>query len=325
MESIKRETEFLKSILDSANDEKILLSISIIFELCGIFKIKSDCITYIISYAKNSKTPLKGDEYLKNLVSEFQKNLEANDEPYEVAIISGKKYLAVKTGNRTGHKISLYDGKGYVMLYDLSPSLIELGKDIICYPAQCARVCTNTDSKSKEDDHKLTNYLIKHAHTSPLEFVKFTFKMKIPLFVARQLLRHRTARVNEKSFRYVAAEPDDYYLPPLRKKGTTNRQSSSSVDNIKEAYGEDIDNLIEKRAKIIQELYNLNGELTKRGVANEVVRAANIQGHMTELLFDIDLNNFYKFLKLRTGKDAQYEIQELASAMQTLTDPFLRI
>lgn len=111
---------------------------------------------------------------------------------------------------------------GYVALTDT------MGGDRT--PAKCARTSYKVKhEKTEEEDAKLTDYLIRNKHNTPLEFIQLRFYMKLPIFVARQIVRHRTASINEISFRYVKAERD-FYIPELSrmtKQSSNNKQGSS--------------------------------------------------------------------------------------------------
>ena len=124
-------------------------------------------------------------------------------------------------------KIELYNGLGFVELVDMMPRKVPVGRDADISIVRNARVSYLTKGdKTKEQDTKLINFLVKNKHTSPLESVVFQFHMRIPIFVERQLIRHRTARVNEQSMRYTAAS-DAFYYPELRMQSKNNKQCSS--------------------------------------------------------------------------------------------------
>jgi thymidylate synthase (FAD) len=113
--------------------------------------------------------------------------------------------------------------KGFVRLVEV------MGDDSMIVKA--ARISTGQALKTPAEDAKLINYLVKNAHTSPLEMVVFLFHIKLPIFVMRQVVRHRTARLNEYSARYSEL-PDDYYIPELGRikgQGKMNKQGSEGV------------------------------------------------------------------------------------------------
>src|SRR5690348_10177521 len=123
---------------------------------------------------------------------------------------------------RNGHMIKCLD-HGFVALVDT------MGDDRT--PARTARTSfLNKAERTEEEDAKLTRYLVRNKHTTPIEFCQAKFYMKMPIFVARQLVRHRTASINEVSYRYVTAARE-FYVPEMarmQKKAENNKQGSSS-------------------------------------------------------------------------------------------------
>ena len=171
----------------------------------------------------------------------------------------------------------------------------------------------------KNTDGYLTQYLLENKHTSPFEMIELKFVIQLPIFVARQWVRHRTASLNESSARYTEL-PELYYSPHVwRRQDAKNKQSS----------GGSIDNQI--AAKLIYsyiEDQNLNTEmeLRKLGVANEMARLPMSVSRYTQWVWKIDLHNFLHFLLLRDDPHAQWEIQEYAKAARILvTEKFPRI
>lgn len=166
-------------------------------------------------------------------------------------------------------------------------------------------------------DEKLTRYMSDHEHTSPFEFVDTVWRMKLPIFVARQLIRHRTASVNEFSMRY--AEPSalsefeeiDYYTPSAwREQHSTNRQSSGDRLGGEDEKAAEVD-YIESIEYAISGYYNL----LKLGVAREQARMVLPLSVYTEWVWKMDLHNLLHMLKLRSAPDAQWETQQYANAM----------
>lgn len=212
--------------------------------------------------------------------------------------------------------------KGFVRLIDW------MGSDQrIC---ESARISYRAPSKGEEQDKKLINYLYKNAHTSPLEQVNITFNIKLPLFVQAQLIRHRTARVNQVSARYTEMKDEFYYPDKWRKQDTKNKQSSiinQSWEPIgafcdKEGYYYDfvdqksLSSLFETQCK---ENYNLYKSMINSGVAREMARMVLPQNLYTEIYWNIDLNNLLKFFRLRDDSHAQFEIQEYAKVMKEIS------
>lgn len=185
-------------------------------------------------------------------------------------------------------------------------------------PAQTARTSyRNRTQRTPEEDAKLTNYLVKNRHTTPLEFVQLRFYMKMPIFVARQFIRHRTASVNEISYRYVQAVRE-FYLPEpgrLQKQSQTNKQGSSIeiVDRPEMCAG-----IILKQCNHAFDAYE---QLIQEGLSNELARTVLPLGTYTEWYWQNDLHNTLHLLNLRLDPHAQYEIRVYAEAMLDLIEP----
>lgn len=184
--------------------------------------------------------------------------------------------------------------------------------------AQSARVSYGTGLKGPEQDAKLVRYLLRNAHTSPFEQVVFTFHMSMPIFVARQIVRHRTARLNEISARYTELE-DKFYIPKLERiqgQGKENKQGSSGSLEI-----EDASCARDKIAMNSRDAYEYYQELLELGVSRELARMVLPLNIYTRWYWQMDLNNLFKFLKLRLDPHAQYEVQVYAEAIYELIDP----
>lgn len=201
----------------------------------------------------------------------------------------------------SGDEISLYNGLGYCRYID------HLGSDLRALEA--ARISYKSPSKGKEQDVKLLRYLITNKHTSPLEQNSITFNIKMPIFIMRQLVRHRTARLNEWSGRYSELE-DEWFVPTeWRKQDTKNKQGSLESEDLDHAL------LTEKTEEICRACYDHYQWLLSKGVAKELARVCLPLNMMTEIYFNIDLHNLMHLLKLRLDGHAQKEIRELAQAM----------
>jgi thymidylate synthase (FAD) len=186
-------------------------------------------------------------------------------------------------------------------------------------PAQCARTSFhNADAaRTPEQDAKLTDYLVRNRHTTPLEFCQVRFYMKMPIFVARQLVRHRTASINEVSYRYVTATRE-FYVPELdrmQKKATDNKQGSS---NALVNDPESCRHLIQMAGDRAFDSYE---RLLGEGLAPELARTVLPCGTYTEWYFQQDLHNTLHLLKLRLDPHAQYEVRVYAEAMLKLLRP----
>lgn len=199
---------------------------------------------------------------------------------------------------------------GYVQLLDV------MGTDTT--PAEAARVSYDKGTKTINDDRALIRYLMRHKHTSPLEMVEFKFRLKMPIFVARQHIRHRTANVNEVSYRYSIVE-NEYYLPTeLHKQSEKNKQCSS--DELVQGEVSQTDMLSWMKDTATEAFYTYEG-LLQEGVSREVARTVLPLSIYTTMIWKIDMHNLFHYLKLRLHSHAQYEIQVYAQAMYDLIKP----
>jgi thymidylate synthase (FAD) len=168
--------------------------------------------------------------------------------------------------------------------------------------------------KTEAEDQRLTRFLVREGHTTPLEFCQLRFYLKMPIFVARQLIRHRTASVNEISLRYVTAKPE-FYIPALdrmNKPHESKKQGSSK---------ELIDDPDAARGEIIlagEACFAAYERLLAAGLAPEIARTVLPLGTYTEWYWQTDLHNFLGMLGKRIKPDAQEEIRVYADAMLSL-------
>lgn len=200
---------------------------------------------------------------------------------------------------------------GYVALVDV------MGDDRT--PAKCARTSFRNTAAARtiEQDAKLTDYLVRNKHTTPIEFCQVRFYMKLPIFVARQLVRHRTASINEVSYRYITAARE-FYVPDLdrmQRKSESNKQGSSMELVADPRY---CDNVIYDACTTAFDSYE---KLLKEGLAPELARIVLPCGTYTEWYWQNDLHNTLHMLKLRLDPHAQYEIRVYAEAMLELLRP----
>jgi len=178
---------------------------------------------------------------------------------------------------------------------------------------QSARVSYGEGTKSVSQDGALIDYLLRHQHTSPFEQVVMTFHVKMPIFVARQWVRHRTGRMNEVSGRYSIMK-EEFYVPEA------DKVSPQSKDNKQGRASEAFDS--ETANKIINQLeegqkssYENYSELLDAGLAREIARINLPLSLYTEFYWEMDLYNLFHFLKLRLDSHAQYEIRVYAEVM----------
>jgi len=206
-----------------------------------------------------------------------------------------------------GKEISCLD-KGFVRLIDV------MGDDDAI--VQAARVSYGAGTKRVTEDRGLIRYLLRHLHTTPFEMVEFKFHIKLPIFVARQWIRHRTANVNEYSGRYSEMK-DEFYVPSLeqiRPQSLTNKQGRSE-----EAMPSDVASRIATRMEETQRgLYDEYQSLLGDNLARELARINLPVSNYTEWYWKIDLHNLFHFLRLRIDPHAQYEIRVYGEAMAEL-------
>ncbi|NCB00572.1 MAG: FAD-dependent thymidylate synthase [Spirochaetia bacterium] len=192
--------------------------------------------------------------------------------------------------------------KGFVRLVDY------LGSDERI--VQAARVSYGDGTKTYREDKGLINYLLRNDHTSPFEQVNFTFHIKMPIFVARQWIRHRTARVNEISGRYSIMS-DEAYIPDLEHLNyqSSDNKQGRSVEAMPAEESLRIQRLIEEDQKRAFETYHtlLEGDL-----AREIARINLPLSMYTQWYWQMDLHNLFHFLALRLDEHAQWEIRVYA-------------
>jgi thymidylate synthase (FAD) len=184
---------------------------------------------------------------------------------------------------------------------------------------QAARVSYGAGTKSVSDDRALIRYLTRHKHTTPFEMVEFKFRIRAPIFVARQWLRHRTASVNEISARYSVVQSDFFLPEELRKQATARGQGGE------EPFGEGDSNLLLKQKASCDLAFHTYAELLFKGVSRELARAHLPQSTFTEFYWKINLHNLLHFLKLRIDDHAQKEIRDLAVKVLNLIKPIVPV
>jgi len=195
--------------------------------------------------------------------------------------------------------------KGFVRLIDV------MGDDNAI--VQAARVSYGSGTKKVHEDRGLIRYLIRHLHTTPFEMVEFKFHMKLPIFVARQWIRHRTANVNEYSGRYSEMK-DEFYVPApeqIRAQSAINKQGRAD-----ESFAPEESDRVRSMMRTTQEnLYSEYQELLDTSLAREIARINLPVSNYTEWYWKIDLHNLFHFLRLRIDSHAQYEIRVYGEAM----------
>ncbi|MBL9149719.1 MAG: FAD-dependent thymidylate synthase [Phycisphaerae bacterium] len=210
---------------------------------------------------------------------------------------------------------------GLIALVDAMPRLVPQGKTGDFAIVQAARVSYGEGTKQVSEDRGLVRYLMRHRHSTPFEMVEFKFHVVMPIFIARQWIRHRTANVNEYSARYSIV-PDRFYRPSIeniRQQSSTNRQGGDQPVDVGTA--EEFLRLLEEA----ESSYTRYIGLTERGVARELARTALPVSVYTEWYWKCDLHNIFHFLSLRMDPHAQKEIQDYANAMYRLIQPIVPV
>ncbi len=189
---------------------------------------------------------------------------------------------------------------------------------------QAARVSYGAGTKKARDDSGLIRYLMRHWHSTPFEMCEIKLHVKLPIFVARQWIRHRTANVNEYSARYSVMDREFYIPSPdaLAAQATTNRQGRGEVLQGEEAA--EVLRLLRDDSHLTYSHYEamLNetfaGETidpARTGLARELARMNLTANVYTQWYWKTDLHNLFHFLRLRADAHAQYEIRVYAEAI----------
>lgn len=181
---------------------------------------------------------------------------------------------------------------------------------------QAARVSYGEGTKTVHEDRQLIRYLMRHWHTTPFEMVEFKFHVRVPIFVARQWLRHRTASVNELSARYSVVK-DDFWVPDeYRTQSKINKQCSSN-----ETFKDDAALMSQNHS--CECAFNVYEGLLERGISRELARTHLPQSTFTEFYWKINLHNLFHFLRLRMDDHAQKEIRQVACDVFDLIKPIV--
>jgi len=177
---------------------------------------------------------------------------------------------------------------------------------------QAARVSYGHGSKGKRKDEKLINYLTKNGHTSPFEMAEMTFHVRVPIYIWRQWIRHRTANVNEVSGRYTELDTEFHVVEPdeWRMQSSGNKQGSEGF--VSPDIGMELSLQQERLHDIAREVYKARLEA---GVSREMARIDLPLSLYTEAYWKTDLHNLRHFLRLRLDSHAQQEIREYAKAI----------
>ena len=185
---------------------------------------------------------------------------------------------------------------------------------------QAARVSYGRGTKRVSEDRGLINYLLRHWHTTPFEMAEIKLHVKLPIFVARQWIRHRMASVNEYSARYSVLDREFYIPAPehLAAQSASNRQGRGEILEGEEAAAV-LDMLRQDAGRAYDDyafMLNEGGEdESRKGLARELARMNLSLNFYTQWYWKADLHNFMSFLRLRADPHAQYEIRAYADVM----------
>ena len=214
----------------------------------------------------------------------------------------GSAQLEKSLGMETIHQL------GFVKLLDVMGDDEEVENS--------ARISYGEGTRKVSQTRNLIRYLMRHRHTSPFEMCEVKFHLKLPIFIMRQLVRHRMANLNEYSGRYSVMS-DEFYLPEgdyLAKQSTTNNQGRGEPLTNKGSLQFEFNRIYDGASMAYQVL--LEHELSR-----ELARAVLPVANYTECIWKIDLHNFFHFIKLRSDSHAQREIRDYADAMYKLVKP----
>jgi len=216
------------------------------------------------------------------------------------------------------------------ILYDVMPALDHGFIRVIDYMGndssivQSARVSYGKGTKQVSTDSGLIRYLMRHWHSTPFEMCEIKYHVKLPIFIARQWIRHRTANVNEYSARYSILDKE-FYLPSMENlaaQSSSNRQGRGDIldgeqaKKVLDLLKNDAERTYNNYETMLNERYD--GSLideNQKGLARELARMNLTLNTYTQWYWKIDLLNLMNFLRLRSDHHAQYEIRVYADIM----------
>lgn len=213
---------------------------------------------------------------------------------------------------------------GFVALVDAMPRLVPEGQTADAAIVQAARVSYGQGTKKVNEDRGLIRYLLRHRHTTPFEMVEFKFHIAMPIFIARQWIRHRTANVNEYSGRYSIMDKE-FYVPKAEHLAAQSKQNHQGRGDLLE--GKEASRVLEilkadsvNAYQHYEEMMNCDEagnvfDEKKSGLARELARMNLPVNFYTQWYWKIDLHNLMHFLSLRADSHAQYEIRAYANVM----------
>lgn len=210
-----------------------------------------------------------------------------------------------------GQEIKILD-KGFIRVIDY------MGNDESI--VQAARVSYGAGTKHVSQDKALINYLIRHNHTSPFEMCEIKFHVKLPIFVARQWVRHRTANLNEYSARYSIVE-EEFYVP---EKKDIAFQSKNNAQGRSETVPEDTaESFIKQLNNNIQACYKSYNNFLNQDIARELARITIPLNNYTQWYWKTDLHNLLHFINLRADKQSQLEIRSYGEKIAEIVEKWV--
>ena len=216
-----------------------------------------------------------------------------------------------------GNEIKVLD-HGFIRVIDY------MGDDAAV--VQAARVSYGKGTKTVSEDAGLINYLMRHRHTTPFEMCEIKLHVKLPIFVARQWIRHRTGSFNEYSARYSILDKE-YYIPSsstLGKQSSVNKQGRGEL-TLSEEDAHVIQQMIEGHSERSYSMYETLLNEGSLGLARELARMVLPINFYSQWYWKVDLKNLLDFLNLRTDPHAQYEIRVYADEIEKILKEWLPI
>lgn len=186
---------------------------------------------------------------------------------------------------------------------------------------QAARVSYGAGTETPSSDRQLIRYLMRHLHTTPFEMCEIKLHLKMPIFVARQWIRHRTANINEYSGRY-SLMPGEFFVPPPERLGVQSRDNRQGTGD--SLSPEDAASVLQMLLRDARHAFDTYDTLAAEpadggfGVSRELARIGLPLSTYTEFYWKIDLHNLFHFLKLRDDPHAQAEIRAYADPINDL-------
>lgn len=249
-------------------------------------------------------------------------------------VISSQQASEITTQRETIHSTRRAISKGIEdILYEIQPVLDHGFVRVVDYLGndssivQAARVSYGSGTKKARGDAGLIRYLMRHRHTTPFEMCEIKFHVKLPLFVARQWIRHRTANVNEYSARYSILDREFYVPEPahLAAQSTTNSQGRGELLPPDDAKA--VIECLKADCAASYDAYEkmLSTDGGKTGLARELARMNLPTNIYTQWYWKIDLHNLLRFISLRADEHAQYEIRAYAEVIGKITEQWVPI